>query len=341
MLKRGLKILAGILVVAVVVSVGLGIGFALWLDDQEERLESGSRVAATPRGEIEYAITGTGTPVLRIHGTPGGYDQSIAGALSRPESIAGFKVIAISRPGYLRTPLSSGKAVAEQADLYAALLDELKIERAIIFGVSGGGPSALQFALRHPRRTVGLVLLVPHLRADPSYAGRMAPSSVLAMRAQDFGIWIGTTLMSERLAGIVLPSMMPEFDATDPVQLAMTREIGRGFIPANRRAAGRANDTAQYRDLEIGAWPLEAVSVPTLILHGTKDSNAPYEASKLAATRIPDAELVTFEGTDHLMIITRHREVSGRIMPFMQALAKGEAAKATRPPGGTAASARE
>jgi pimeloyl-ACP methyl ester carboxylesterase len=336
MLKRMLKLLAGILVVAVVITVGLGIWFALWLGHHEKHLESGSRIAETPSGEVEYAIAGSGTAVLRIHGSPGGYDQSIAGALARPESIAGFKVIAISRPGYLRTPLNSGRTVAEQADLYAALLDELKIERAIVFGVSGGGPSALQFALRHPARTVGLILLVPHLQVDSGYADRMAPSGVLSMRAQDFSIWIGTTLMSERLAGFLLPSILPEFDASDPIQLAMIREIGRGFIPANRRAAGRANDTAQYRQLRIEAWPLEGMSVPTLILHGTEDKNAPYEASKVAAARIPDAELVTFEGADHLMIITRHRDIGDRIRPFMQALAEREAGAATRPPTGTA-----
>jgi pimeloyl-ACP methyl ester carboxylesterase len=341
MLKWMLKLLAGSLVVAVVVSVGLGIWFALWLGDHEKRLESGSQIGATPRGEIEYAIAGKGVAVLRIHGSPGGYDQSIAGALARPESIAGFEVIAISRPGYLRTPLSSGRTAAEQADLYAALLDELKIERAIVFGVSGGGPSALQFALRHPRRTIGLVLLVPHLQADPGYAGRMAPGGVLSMRAQDFSIWIGTTLMSERFAGFLLPSMMPGFDATDPVQLTMMREIGRGFIPANRRAAGRANDTAQYQHLGIEAWPLEDMSVPTLILHGTEDKNAPYEAAKNAAARIPDAELVTFEGADHLMIITRHRDISDRVRPFMQALARSERGAATRPPSRAAASLRE
>ena len=37
----------------------------------------------------------------------------------------------------------------EAADLYAALLDELKIDQVIVYGISGGGPSAINFALKH------------------------------------------------------------------------------------------------------------------------------------------------------------------------------------------------
>ena len=44
---------------------------------------------------------------------------------------------------------------------YAALLDELKIDRVIVEGASGGAPSAVQFALCHPQRTKALILIVP------------------------------------------------------------------------------------------------------------------------------------------------------------------------------------
>jgi pimeloyl-ACP methyl ester carboxylesterase len=39
------------------------------------------------------------------------------------------------------------------------LLDALEVERAAVVGFSAGGPSVIQFALRHPDRTSGLVLL--------------------------------------------------------------------------------------------------------------------------------------------------------------------------------------
>ena len=39
----------------------------------------------------------------------------------------------------------------------AALLDELKIEKVLVYGISGGGPTCLNFALKHPNRCFGIM----------------------------------------------------------------------------------------------------------------------------------------------------------------------------------------
>jgi pimeloyl-ACP methyl ester carboxylesterase len=79
--------------------------------------------------------------------------------LARTAGVPGFRYIAPSRPGYLGTSLSLGRTPVEQADLYRDLLDALGVERAAVMAVSGGGPSALQFALSHPERCWGLVII--------------------------------------------------------------------------------------------------------------------------------------------------------------------------------------
>ena len=56
------------------------------------------------------------------------------------------------------TPLQSGRTPQDQADLYAAILDTLDIERAVVLGFSSGGPSAVHFAARYPDRTTSLFL---------------------------------------------------------------------------------------------------------------------------------------------------------------------------------------
>jgi pimeloyl-ACP methyl ester carboxylesterase len=130
--------------------------FAAWRADYVRRLERGSRVVETRLGPVEYAEFGEGVPYLSLHGTPGGYDQAIAGRLANAESQAGVRAIVVSRPGYLRTPLSSGATFEQQADLFAALLDELEVKRVVILAASGGGYPAVQFALRHPDRCIAL-----------------------------------------------------------------------------------------------------------------------------------------------------------------------------------------
>lgn len=276
-------------------------------------MATGSQIASTARGDIEYAIVGDGVPMLSIHGSPGGYDVSIAGAKARPEAFAGRKIIAVSRPGFLRTPLSSGRTPAEQADLYAALLDELGIEKVVVSGISGGGPSALMFAVRHPNRTRGLILTVPHLLPKGGDANYPIPSG-LGAHLVEFGSWAGALAMP-----FVAQFAMKDFDGSDPVQVAKMKEMMPSFLLTAERGPGRSNDKAQYLDFDLDALPLEQMNVPALLIHGTADST-PYEGSAKAAARIPGAKLMTFEGYGHLVFVSRHKEIDAAVRDFIASL---------------------
>ncbi len=114
-------------------------------------------VLQTSRGSLEYVSTGDGPVVLALHGAMGGYDQ--AHLLARTVAEPGYRFLALSRPGYLGSPISLGRTPEEQANLYAEMLDVLGLQRVAVIAISGGGPSAMHFALRHPDRCWGLVLI--------------------------------------------------------------------------------------------------------------------------------------------------------------------------------------
>ena len=122
-----------------------------WHRESLAQLAAASRVAGTPHGEIEYALIGAGRPILISHGILGGFDQSAVA--SELILSPGEQAIAISRFGYLRSPLSNGRDAPlrtpeDQADAFAALLDELGVETAPVIGISGGGPGSA--AIRTP-----------------------------------------------------------------------------------------------------------------------------------------------------------------------------------------------
>ena len=117
------------------------------LSAAHERVKKEGKKIETAAGPIVYGTNGEGPPVLVIHGAGGGFDQALHSAQMFGE---GFRWIAPSRFGYLGTPLPEDASPTAQADAHAALLDALDIERAPVIGLSAGGPSALQFALRHP-----------------------------------------------------------------------------------------------------------------------------------------------------------------------------------------------
>ena len=118
---------------------------------------AGSDMLKTDHGDIEYSVQGDGTPVLSLHGAGGGYDQGLWAAKMAFDD--GYKIVSISRYGYLRTPIPKDASIKTQAGLYKDLLDCLNISKVIVFGVSAGGPSATQFANDYPERTQALVLL--------------------------------------------------------------------------------------------------------------------------------------------------------------------------------------
>ena len=158
--------------------------------------EPARRAAAcwrTPAADIEYQAAGTGAPLLMVHGSGGGHDQGMAfaGDLAQRD----VRVIAISRFGYLRTPMAADASPAAQADAHVCLLDALGIRRAAVAGGSAGAPSALQTAIRHPDRVSALVLLVPLAYKPATSADSFPPLSARAeamlMRlvGSDFLFW--------------------------------------------------------------------------------------------------------------------------------------------------------
>src|SRR5437763_205181 len=142
-------------ITAIGLLVALAAG-ATWIDHEyrgdidraRTRVASGSQVISTPCGPIEYADVGSGPAILGIHGAGGGFDQGLA--LVGPLRTKGYRVIVMSRFGYLRTPAPPHPSIALQADAHACLLDALGVSSAPVLGASAGAPSGRECALRAP-----------------------------------------------------------------------------------------------------------------------------------------------------------------------------------------------
>ncbi len=222
-----------------------------------------------------------------------------------------FTYIAVSRPGYLRTPLHQ-KSPEAQADLYAALLDKLGIQKATIIGISGGGPSSLQFALRHPERCSGLIMLcaVSQRYSEQELLEALPP-------IQRF-----IEPVVERL--VYFNNLAPFFLETlqqwqhSPLQADMIHSIAMHQL----REVGYNNDMEQFE--RISEYPLEQITAPTLVLHGDKDNNVPIKHAQLVASKIPSARLVMDEGGDHLFFIDHREKVVPLLLKFLEEHSQGK-----------------
>lgn len=275
-----------------------------------------SQIIETARGPIEYARHGDGPPVLLVHGTPGGYDQTLV--LSRHACVPGFTYLAPSRPGYLRTPLSVGATPEAQADAYAALLDALNLRSAAVIGISGGGPSALQFALRHPDRCRALALVSALSQPWRPVAFDLPgdPMLLMLMRIQVFALAFAMRRPRLLLALISPDPAQRARIANNPAKLALLLAITASMGKFHLRREGARNDARQFRALP--RYPLERITVPALIVHGTADINVSIEHGRFSAATIPHAAFIAREGGDHALFITEGEKVWPTIGVFFQ-----------------------
>ena len=183
---------------------------------------------------------------------------------------------------------------AAQADAFAALLDALDIDQIDVIGESAGATSALQLALRHPERVKHLAVLVGNLPGSPTAV--VQPSSAKLFNRQ-LPMWALRTFA---------PSMMVRLVAGLPKGFAMSREDARfvtEFIDSLFPVSPEGVDfDAFVSNADVNDYNLEAISVPTLIVHTKDDQLASHEASKRAAERIPGARFVSLESGGHLML---------------------------------------
>jgi pimeloyl-ACP methyl ester carboxylesterase len=246
----------------------------------------------TSYGAVQYAEHGQGPPLLFSHPLVGGFDVGLGCAESWIGN--GFRVIAPSRFGYLGSSLAPGVMPADQADAYALLLDALGIERAAIVGYSAGGPSVIQFALRHPDRTKGLILLGSAL---PGKAGG-PPKPVARLLFTDLVFWALKAYAPFQFARLL---GTPKGFRLTPEQRTGILESEESLFPIRPRKQGVLYDN-YISTPDVQGYPLEEISVPTLIINARDDGLSAFENAARAAERIPGAELLAIDQGGHMLL---------------------------------------
>jgi pimeloyl-ACP methyl ester carboxylesterase len=301
--------------------------------NKKQERDAGGKIIRTAKGDIEYSVSGTDGPYLvGIHGGPGGYDQ--IHALYPDMYNKGFRILAWSRPGYLRTPLTVGETFFQQADVLAILMDELEIESAAVLAFSAGGPVALEFALLHPDRIWALILesavsrryaINPHNVEEQLMFSRLMFNNPV--------IWI-TNLLAKHKSSYLFKSLIEtesslnhkEVEALvsnimdNPKKVGILIGLVNSMSPASQRKAGLDNDMKQLEhpvDL-----PLNRITTPTLIIHGTHDFDVSFYHAWYAAKSIPKAELFPVEDGFHILPLCDHdEEVTAKRLTFLKTYA--------------------
>ena len=244
----------------------------------------------------EISSRETRPTVALLHG--GGIDcAKLSWELFIPELARDFRVIALDWPGFGE---SDRPALPYSMQFYVeflgAFLKKLNIRRASLVGISMGGAAALGFALRSPECVDKLVLVDSYgLQSTVPFA-KLGYYFVHLPGVNDL-TW---ALMRNRpMVRYSLQSLLkrPGAVTRDLVECAyreMTRpDAALAWTTFQKDEVTRSGPRTCYMDR------LGEIRVPTLILHGSKDTLVPVEAVRLAHERIPGSRLYSMEGCGH------------------------------------------
>ena len=238
--------------------------------------------------------------ILSVHGLYGGYDQGLdnVGGLSEH-----CRIIAPSRFGYPGSTVRGNGSPAHQAAVFAELLDRLGIERVFVLGASAGGTPAIRFALDHPERVKGLILLssaAPWPSRPATPPGRIGPPAIMN---HDWIMWLLSPLFGPALG--------------------MAPKTVNDMLPLSERRRGADIDTSiTNRDMAVHFedYPIEELEPPVLLLHAQDDRMATFAPPtghvQSSMHRYPDLTTAIFRTGGHL-IVGHDRQVEDAILRFI------------------------
>jgi pimeloyl-ACP methyl ester carboxylesterase len=277
--------------------------------DFEVVLPDGHRLTAREAGDL------SGSPVFRLHGTPGSrvlYAKHVDDARRR-----GIRLIGYDRPGYGGSTSRRGRTVGDVAGEVSAIADELGLDEFAVWGHSGGGGPALACAARLPDRVVAAASLAGV--APPDAEGFDPLEGMGAANVDDARLMMTDPVAWEAKMTAEVETMreptaeqllaMIETLLSDVDRKALTPGLLQFFVEEGREAFRYGADGMRDDNLsDMRPWGVDvgSIRVPTQVWHGAQDRFVPISHGKWLAAHIPNAEAHLLADEGHLTLL-EHR----------------------------------
>lgn len=260
------------------------------MHDQETMIPE-TRYARSGKASIAYQVIGAGpldlvfTPGFVSHLEAAWEEPRLAHFLGRLGSFS--RLILLDKRGTgLSDPVDRPPTVRQRMDDIRAVMDTAGSDRAALLGVSEGGPLCVLFAVRHPERTVALVLhsTFGRLLSDDDHPWGWSKEFFA-----EFLAGLDRTYAGGKWFELANPSVAGD----ERYQNWWRRYLRLSASPAMARMLMRMNSEIDVRD------QLADVGVPTLLLHRVDERWVDVGQSRYLADHIPGAKLVELPGADH------------------------------------------
>ncbi len=189
-----------------------------------------------------------------------------------------------------RVPIDQLPTLEQRMDDVRAVMEAAGSKRAVIVGVSEGGPMSALFAATYPERTQGLVMIGTYAKRirDTSYpwgpTAEQRNRFIESIRDQ----WGGPVGIEDRAPSLAGDAAFRSWWAA---------YLRMGASPSAAIALTRMNAAIDVRHV------LEAVNVPALVIHRSEDRCLLVEEGRYVADHIPGARFLELPGADHLPFV--------------------------------------
>lgn len=249
---------------------------------------------------VGYEDAGAGDPVVFLHGFPhhrGLWAPQVSALMDRA------RCITVDLRGLGESEAGQSTTMDDYADDVAALLDHLKVERAIVCGLSMGGYAAFALWRRHMARVRGLVLMDTRAGAD-------APEGIRKRRdmialAQERGASGVADAMITGMVGKSTREKCPE--VVDTMHAMLESAPVSGILEALHALMERPDSTPT----------LATITVPTLIVVGDEDVLTPVAESETMHRGIAGSRLEVIAGAGHVSNVERPAAVNHVLSEFL------------------------
>jgi pimeloyl-ACP methyl ester carboxylesterase len=273
---------------------------------------------------VEYRLERRGPrTVLMMHG---GHMRASLPLGEEVFADAGYTVLAPSRPGYGRTPVTADSSLQRFADIAAELCDHLGIGSvAAVVGQSAGGPSAVTMAARRPALVERLILQsavgpLPWPDRLTRLGGRVVFSPLtehltwalihtLVRCAPATGLRLLLRGLSAQPAGSALSALAGPHRVLAAALFEQMRS-GSGF----RADLRNFTDIAGYRETAAGA------AQAALVIASPTDGAVPFAHARTLADALPGARLIASQAPGHFIWFSDdYPAIAAAITSFLEA----------------------
>ena len=246
-----------------------------------------SKIINTKLGEVEYFSIGKGIPIVFVHGGHTNCDSTL---WNKGFDLKKFQLITPSRPGYGNTPLGDNKTPRQAADLIISLLDELDIEKVILYGISAGGLTTIELASNYPDKVYKLILASAVSKKWLDEKGKIYKTAqrIFNPKVEGF-VWGMIRFFSRLVPNLIAKNFYPEFTTNMPHKLIKedVKELLSMFKNFSS-GTGFINDIDQNIDDDV----ISEIKCPTLIIHSKNDNSVPFEHALHSNKMIKNSKLV-------------------------------------------------